>query len=238
MSIGKFLKNATRVRFDSHTLGNLARNAGNVAGTLIGGPAGAAIAGGVSALRTAARPGANIGDILKSGAGDAATAYGLNKGATALSSLLGGSPAGAAAGSAGALPPDVVGPDVPIDGPIPSAEGSSGGLGSILSKAPQALSSFLPHSPDGSINFGSIFDKGLGAAQLVNAANLQKQSTGYAKDAYKTATQSYADRAPLRALGIAGLQNPQTPDLSSLNQIQGNPFTVKKPAPTPVSAYG
>jgi hypothetical protein len=119
MGFGKWLKGATRVRFDSHTLGNLARNGGLAAGALIGGPAGAALAGGISAARTAARPGANFGDILKSGIGDASTAYGLNKvggfAKGALSSAGAGAGEAVQAGAAGGAP-------VPIP-PVPSAGG-------------------------------------------------------------------------------------------------------------------
>ena len=107
------------------------------------------------------------------------------------------------------------------------------GVGSAL--LPQAVSSFLPHGADGSLDVGGLFDKGLGAAQVVNAANLQKQSTGYAHNAMDIANQSYDARAPLRVAGIEGLLRPQTADLSSLSQIPGNPFAVKpKPAAMPI----
>lgn len=65
----------------------------------------------------------------------------------------------------------------------------------------------------------------LGAAEGVNAAMQQKQSTNYAKSALGGVQQSYDARAPLRAAGIAGLTNPQIPSLSGLSSIAGrNPF--------------
>lgn len=117
-----------------------------------------------------------------------------------------------------------------------AAAGGAGGAapaspaGGFLSKIPQALSSFLP-SVGG---LSGLLDKGLGAAQVVNAANLQKQSTGYAKDALNSVNASYDARAPLRVAGIEGLLHPQTPDLSSLSQIPGNPFAPKRPGMAPV----
>ncbi len=105
------------------------------------------------------------------------------------------------------------------------------GVGALAHGIPQAVSSFLPHSASGGIDFGGLLDKGLGAAEAVNAANLQKQSTGYAKSALDTANQSYDARAPLRVAGIQGMLTPQTADLSSLSQIPGNPF-APKPKPT------
>lgn len=79
MGFGKWLKRATRIRFDNRTLGNLTKNVATGAGTVIGGPAGLALAGAGSALGQAALPGSNLGDILKSGVKGAATAGALNK---------------------------------------------------------------------------------------------------------------------------------------------------------------
>lgn len=106
----------------------------------------------------------------------------------------------------------------------------AGGLGGVAkSVAPMAISALT-----GGHGLSGLLDRGLGAAQVVNAANLQKQSTGYAKDALNTVNQSYDARAPLRVAGIEGLLHPQTPDLSSLTQVPGNPFAPKKPLPIPV----
>jgi|SRR5882672_1761730 len=116
--------------------------------------------------------------------------------------------------------------------------GASGTPSGTSSGLPQALSSFLPHNAQGGIDFGGLADKGLGLAQLINAANLQKQSTGYATHAYDLANQSYGERAPLRVAGIQGLLSPQTADISSLSQGQGNPFAVRPKAPMPVNGVG
>lgn len=61
----------------------------------------------------------------------------------------------------------------------------------------------------------------LGVAQGVNAANLQKQSNQYAKDALGSVRQSYNERAPLRAQGLQGLTNPQSMALPELSSIRG-----------------
>ncbi len=118
-----------------------------------------------------------------------------------------------------------------VDAPLADAAvGSSTGGGFVdgAKKVAQSVSSFLPHNQDGSLNVGSLVDKGLGAAQVLNAAHLQKQSSDYAKNAYATANESYGARAPLRVAGIEGMLHPQTADLSSLSHIPGNPF-AKKP---------
>lgn len=66
MSFSKWLKGATRIRFDDRTLGNLTKNAGVVGGTIVGGPLGLAIGAGGGALGQAAL-GGNFGESLNAG---------------------------------------------------------------------------------------------------------------------------------------------------------------------------
>jgi hypothetical protein len=69
----------------------------------------------------------------------------------------------------------------------------------------------------------------LAVAQALNAANLGKQSSEYAKNAMKTQDDLWAQRAPLRAQGIAGMQAApvQLPQLAALGGV-GNPFARAK----------
>jgi hypothetical protein len=75
----------------------------------------------------------------------------------------------------------------------------------------------------------------LAGAEVVNAGQLGSQANKYASDAYGSAAGSYAERAGLRAKGIAGMMNPTTPDLSNLTAIRGrNPYSApQQPAPVP-----
>lgn len=74
------------------------------------------------------------------------------------------------------------------------------------------------------------------AAQAANAAYLGQKSTNYAQNALDTQQTLFDNKGGLRAAGIAGMQNPVTPNLSNLGQISqsGNPFArpipVSKPA--------
>lgn len=100
MGFKKWLKGATRIRFDDRTLGNLTKNVATGAGAVLGGPVGLAIAGGGSALGSALSPGSNIGDVLKSGVRGAGTAAALHAGAGMLKNAV----------TPGGAPPAPVGP--------------------------------------------------------------------------------------------------------------------------------
>jgi hypothetical protein len=65
----------------------------------------------------------------------------------------------------------------------------------------------------------------LAFAQLLNAAQLGKKSSGLADDALKTQNQLFADKSGLRSSGIAGMQAPRTelPQLAKLGAV-ANPF--------------
>jgi hypothetical protein len=145
-------------------------------------------------------------------------------GGIGLAGLLGGGAAtGAASGAA--------------TGATGAAAGAPTSLASLLANIP-GIGGLLSGLVKGAGGASGLIDKGLGAAQLVNAANLQKQSTGYAKNAMDTANQSYDSRAPLRLAGVQGMLHP-TPssDVSGLSNIAaaGNPFAANRVgAPMPL----
>lgn len=93
---------------------------------------------------------------------------------------------------------------------------------------PQSFSSFLPKTEDGSIDWWNLIDKGLGIAQTINAANLQKKSTKLANQSFDYARQAYEDRAPLRVMAMDQLTHPKEPDVSGLDDVagRGNPFAT------------
>lgn len=142
MGFKKWLKGATRIRFDDRTLGNLTKNVATGAGAVIGGPAGALIAGGGSALGSALSPGSNIGDIVKSGVRGAGTAGAIHTaGSLANKGLakLGGGAADAATSSATGVPsvPSMAEPLVNAAGDFapPSTGGFLSRVGDIGGKA-------------------------------------------------------------------------------------------------------
>jgi len=165
----------------------------------IGAPIGALVGSIVPGVGTALGAGLGQGlGALGSGkgvgtaAGQGAAAYG---GAKVLGSVLGGG----------------------------NSEGGSGGgldLSGLLGKLGPSVAGLLPHNASGGIDLGALVNPALGGAAMLNAANLQKQSTDYANNAMNTVNQSYDSRAPLRTQGLAGLQNPGAGiDLSGLKRI-------------------
>ncbi len=193
-------------------VGKLLPSGGQLIGGAALGPIGSVIGGAVDGNTTPTQK--TIGNTI-------AGAEGLAGGGVGLAGLLGGGTAtGAAAGA------------------IPGAAGAAGGatsLASILAQIP-GIGGLLSGLVNGAGGASGLIDKGLGAAQLVNAANLQKQSTGYAKNAMDTANQSYDSRAPLRLAGVQGMLNPKpSSDLSGLSSVTaaGNPFAAGR-APMPL----
>jgi hypothetical protein len=63
-----------KIRFDSHTLGNLVKNVAPVAGTLVGGPLGLAVAGGLGVAGEAGRGHTKFSQLAKAGLSNAALA--------------------------------------------------------------------------------------------------------------------------------------------------------------------
>jgi hypothetical protein len=101
MGFGKWLKGATRIRFDDRTLGNLLKNGAVGAGTLVGGPLGLGIAAAGSAAGQKAL-GGSWKDAAGAGLKGASAAGGINA-ARGLLSGIGGSTASAAPGAGGGV---------------------------------------------------------------------------------------------------------------------------------------
>src|SRR5262252_391201 len=151
-----------------------------------------------------------LGGLLKPGGGvtsgltGALTGGLAGEGGNLLKGLLGGSGAAAGAGVLGAL-------------------GSGGGVQGLLSSLGLSNAS-------GGIDLPKVALLGLGAAQMANAANLQKQANQYATGALDTVQQNYTQRQPLRACGMQQMLNPTIPDLSGLLANSG-PYSVGLPRP-------
>jgi hypothetical protein len=121
-------------------------------------------------------------------------------------------------------------PDVgntnPPDGGTPSSgnSGSSGGgssginWGSLASSLGSDVSGFLK-------NWGGDLLTGLA---VYTAAQRQKQANQYAQGALAQEQSLFNDKAPVRALGIAGLENAGA----------GNPFATRTPAPVTLAGNG
>lgn len=113
-------------------------------------------------------------------------------------------------------------------GHIPGLSGLEGFVNDLgLGKAVSGLGNFV--TGNGGMN-------ALGIAQGINAAALQNQSSGYAKDALHGVQDSYNQRAPLRVAGIQGMLNPQTNDIGSLTAHSG-PYGKGLPKIAPARAY-
>lgn len=150
MSLGSWAKKHLSVRFDSHTLGNLAKNA-SPAAALVGGPLGVALAGGLSAAGDLGR-GKNIGQALRGGVQNAALGAGLQGGVGALKSAVHGAGAPALPGVAstasvpGAAPisaaPDLIhaaGAGLPSSTEDFLAQRAAGGAASAIPSVASAL---------------------------------------------------------------------------------------------------
>lgn len=64
----------------------------------------------------------------------------------------------------------------------------------------------------------------LGSISAAQGAKQQGQANKLNQQALALRQQQYADFAPIRALGIQGLQNTQRPDLTAIYQNKQNPF--------------
>lgn len=119
-------------------------------------------------------------------------------------------------------------------GPVGAALGAIPGAGAVasgVSKVKGALAAIPGISKVGGFlkDHGDQLLAGAGAIQNANdmshANDLLKTGQGYAQ-------RSFDERAPLRAAGISGMLNPQTPDLSGINYgSQGNPYAISKVMP-------
>lgn len=139
MSFKKWLRGATRIRFDDRTLGNLTKNLATGAGAALGGVPGLALAGIGSAAGQAMLPGSNIGDIAGAGLRGAGTAGALHSGVGALRSI--GSSAGAAAPGVANAP--VAGASTVGTPGMAPLQAGVGGVPSVTALPPTASSGAL-----------------------------------------------------------------------------------------------
>lgn len=180
-NIGNALKKG--VTDVGHFAGKVASNPIVDAGIgLIGGPGAAAAAGGLGRLLA---PGGNIGEAAKGAAIGGAAGYGASKIGGALSG--GGSMLDKAKG--------VLGAGASAAPMVSGASGGGGGLPDWLS----GIGGYLTGNGGGNA---------LAIAQGANATMLGKKSSDLADEALTSAKDNYAERAPLRTAGIAGMLNP------------------------------
>ena len=190
-------------------------------GFALGGPAGAA-------LGSAAARGIGDGKFnLKATLGAGAKGYALGQ-LGSMAGLQGGSGFKALGGSlkTAALNPggtamNVVKSQVPGMGSVASG-GVAPGVANAASAAPSR------GLWDGIKKVGSFaldnIDPIMGAASMYQGAKAQGKADDLNKRALALREQQYADFAPIRKLGIAGMQNTQRPDLSAIYRNQQNPF--------------
>ncbi len=113
---------------------------------------------------------------------------------------------------------------LPVIGSIKGGIEAAGGLIPEIAKGSSVAG--LPQLGTlGSVLGGNNGLNALAAAQGLNAANLGRQSTEYAKNAMQTQDDLWKQRAGLRAGGIEGLNRTpvQLPQLATLSRA-GNPF--------------
>lgn len=122
-------------------------------------------------------------------------------------SLLGGGgkAAGAAGGAANSVAPGVANA---------ASAGANRGIGSSLLGGLKKIGGFALDN----------IDPIMGAASMYQGAKAQGKADDLNKRALALREQQYADFAPIRKLGIAGMQNTQRPDLSAIYRNQQNPF--------------
>lgn len=77
---------------------------------------------------------------------------------------------------------------------------------------------------------------GLAAWQMANAAEASRKAGKYQDAAIRGAKDRWATQEPLRKAGIAGMLNPERPDLTDVYTDPTNPFAtpIRRPVRTPV----
>jgi hypothetical protein len=219
-------------------------------GFLAGGPAGAAAAGGAAGAAFGGfdRPGQSgvgfdVGKGVTGGLGGVGLGMVGGAGASALGAGGSSMPTTSDFGNvANAGVHNTYMPPFPVEGLTGAAAGmgagsTPGGAGANGSGAPSAGGGGWQDILKGLAGKAGSFVTGnnglnaLGIAQGVNAANLSKQSTDYAKSALASATGAYDAKAPLRAAGISNMTNvlgTPAPTTSGLSQIAArNPFAAR-----------
>jgi hypothetical protein len=178
------------------------------------------ISAGIGGLRGFDREGqGGIGYDVGTGLKGAATGYAAGMAGNALQGALGkGMAAGSAAKAGGGSALSQLGAGAKAAIPSLLGGGQDGGgfklpsLGTIGSGIKDAVTG------NGGMN-------ALAFAQLLNSAQLGKKSGDLADEALNTQRDLFANKAPLRSAGIAGMQAPRTelPQLAKLGAV-GNPF--------------
>lgn len=153
---------------------------------------------------------------------------------------LGGMVASKLGGKAGGLVAKSVPSKAPIGSmsvingmPVMLPPSSSGGFAGGLKKIGGSVVDSLSHNKQGIIDsvLGGVkhlgVDNVLGGGALAYGAYQQKKAGDMRNKALKMVEQDYAERAPLRKLGVSGMMNEQRPDLSSVFAPAMNPFLRK-----------
>lgn len=164
-----------------------------------------------------------IGNALLPGVGGVlggALAGATGNGRPSLKRIGGGALTGAIAGYGGSL----------LGGGGKAASAASGGVAPGIANAASAGA----QRGIGSSLLGGLkkiggfaldnIDPIMGAASMYQGAKAQGKADDLNKRALALREQQYADFAPIRKLGLAGMQNTQRPDLSAIYRNQQNPF--------------
>ena len=164
----------------------------------------------------------NVAGALKGGV----AGYGLGSlGAAAKGALAGAS--APALGAAGSGASSVANAGVPgsLGGVVKGALSALPGVSS-LPGALAKLGTGASATPTGGGILDTILGNALPAAQGVNVANLNRQSTDQAQGAIDLLKKEYAAKQGLRDKGIAGMMNPVQPNMAPLEgmRTQSNPF--------------
>lgn len=77
-------------------------------------------------------------------------------------------------------------------------------------------------------NASWLVPTGLAVWDAVQRDKQDKSATALDNEAVQLARQQYADMAPIRAIGMQGLQNAKRPDLSFLADDPGNPYNRRR----------
>lgn len=171
----------------------------------VGLPAAIGIGGGLGALGGAIRPGGGLKGAITQGAQGAALGAG-----------------GSLAGSAGRAALGVLGDH---------GAAAAGGLPGVIQKGASAIPGMIGGLAKDALGGGGLGSTLLGGAELLNAANLGRESSEYADKAFNLQNDSYQQRAPLRALGMQRLTNPAAPNVSGMQATTAaNPFAPRTPA--------
>lgn len=74
-------------------------------------------------------------------------------------------------------------------------------------------------------NAGDLIKTGIGVGSAIQGYQKGQQADDLQREALDMAREAYADRAPLREMGLAGMTGAQRPDLSGIFGDAGNPYS-------------